>query len=195
MPPQQPLEQQNIMPKKSKTPIVIGILAVLIILALCVAFFKKENSRVINTNTVTPTDQTQDRTQDTMATTQIFTLNPGLSFGYSSMATVSASQGGSNMYFVSRTSNPWDDKNLESISFIDPLLSNFDATSSGSYKFLKKQNFGNNTFDVYTSTQRGSNGMYGQVYLLKNQNKAILIVASHDTTLPMYIDLASVKFN
>jgi hypothetical protein len=57
MPPQQPI-QTNMMPKKSKNPIVIGMLAVLIILAVYIAFFKKGNTEVDTKDTASLSGQT-----------------------------------------------------------------------------------------------------------------------------------------
>jgi hypothetical protein len=78
MPPQQPI-QTNMMPKKSKNPIVIGMLAVLIILAVYIAFFKKDStdSAVIgDDSSMFPTGQTQTNQNPTGADYQPGTNTP-----------------------------------------------------------------------------------------------------------------------
>lgn len=193
MPPQEPVQSP-----KNKNSIIIGMLAVLVILAAYIAFFKKGNDEIKNNEVVTPTGQTQTNQNPTGAdyqpnqnttpenpTTTTPAVNSyndhGYSFSYSTTSTIRSGSipGG---YYAELTA-PGD---FVSVKFYPGAL----PSTYNSAFFTQSTMINGKTFK-YGDVQTG--GGVSRTYQYQKNGKTITIQLSHTTST--LIDLGSIEIN
>lgn len=156
------------------------MLAVLIILAAYIAFFKKGNDETKNDEVVTPTDQVQTNSF------KVYTTSWG-SFSYKSPATIIP-----NNHGVIEVGTGVNDPYTESIVHYENVASM--PAHMGQDSPITTVTFGNNVFQTYEKGESGT-----RIYILNSGNGGAAFISipyrSGGNSTNLYIDLASVKQN